>query len=39
VKFITALTIGGHGECYWLGAKHCGSDEFSGVLLSLMIKI
>jgi len=25
---MTALTIQAHGECYWLGAKHCLSDEF-----------
>ena len=30
--------IRGHGKCYWLGAKHCGSEEFSGIMLSLMFK-
>ena len=30
---IDALTFQGHVECHWLGAKHCGSDEFSDILL------
>jgi len=34
----TNYAMQGHGESYWLGAKHCGSDEVAGVLLRLIFK-